>query len=335
MSLLREERDEQYVSALSSKYTVLPVEKYPDAIINLIINRAYKKYVGNKNVKQKMLGKVAIYVQDKIRSLYGKYAILQLFEEKNKELSYHTNLHLIFKVKDENHTLGLLYGNQARGLCNGILFTEHSLQRFEERALPSLYESEKVRTKRDINREPTPLDIMTFVLSTKPIDEFGRYEDLYYLNLHIGILVLEKVGELYIAKTFLTPDMLNTPVKWYQLIDDAFDSLHSFFTSKYEEIESPKSLEKSDLKEHIRIFEILKDENIKKLRELDSKSGKNKYVQDIEDLENNFKKFKQYVFHPELVNTKELFQEYRDLSYRFRKGPIKYYLLANNNLMPS
>lgn len=331
MILKRERDEEHYLTVLSSRYKVIPIEKYPDAMIKLYLNQAIKKYVGNKNLKKRMVGRIANYIQEKIKTNYGKYATLSHFSMKKDHIKYHTNFHLIFKVKDKDHNLGYLYGADVEGPCNGILFTEHCLQRFEQRLIPIILENEKDRLKMMRGCEPSTLDILSYLISTEHPEEYGKYGNLFYLNILTGILVLENIEDIYIAKTYLTPDMLNTPVTWYQISDNDnyFMDADTLFSAECEKIDQPFFIENKGFKKFVNIIEKLNNKSIKCLQQLTSESnGELDYSQDIIDLKNNFNKFKQYTFHPDMVDKKKYFSECRELSIRFEKGPIIYFMDA-------
>jgi hypothetical protein len=325
--MTRENSEDQYIRALKTKYKVVPAEKYPDAIVKLHLDQAKLKFVGNKKIKQRMVDRMSKYIQEKIKISYGKYATMSNLVVKDGGVKFHTNFHLIFKVKDENHNLGYLYGSDMTGICDGILFTEHSLQRFEQRAVPFFYETAKTKFKDQIGNEPTVLDVLAFTMTTKEIFEYGKYNDLLYLNVHTGILVLERIEDIYIAKTYLTPGMLNTPVTWYRVKqrESPYIGAHTFFSLECEEIKDPVFFGNRSLKEFIRLHEKIKDGNVKDLQKLMKEFSDKDYSQDIEDLENNFNKFKQFMFHPEILDKKAFFNECLDLSFRFRNGPIVYY----------
>lgn len=189
------------------------------------------------------------------------------------------------------------------------------------------YETAKIKFKIQTGNEPTVLDILAFNMTTKEIFEYGRYNDLFYLNVHTGILVLERIENIYIAKTYLTPGMLNTPVKWCRVRDreSPYIDAHTFFSLESEEIKDPTFFGNNSLKQFIRLHEKVKDGNVKDLQRLMKEFSDKDYSQDIEDLENNFKKFKQFIFHPEILDKKAFFNECLDLSFRFRHGPIIYY----------
>lgn len=332
MAFEREKTEEHYLEVLRTKYRVIPAEKYPDVMIKMFLDQALSKYVGNKNPKKRMVDRVSKYIQDKVRSHYGRYASLTDFEIKRGSVSFHTNFHLIFKVKDVQHNLGYLYGSNLKGPCEGILFTEHSLERFEERSIPVILDSLRSKLKDGRGSEPTILEIISYIISVNPPMEYGRFQDIYYMNILTGILVLEKIEDVYIAKTYLSPEMLNTPVTWYHLLDciDPYDlTANDFFTTPSEEIEEPSFLGVKMFKDFTKVMEKINEEGIKKLKKIMSESGgKRDYTQDIEDLTENFKKFKQYTFHPEMVNKKAFFDECRELEYRFKDGPIIYFMDA-------
>lgn len=332
MVFKREKMEEHYLEVLRTKYKVSPVEKYPDAMLKMFLDQALSKYVGNKNPKKRMIDRVSKYIQDKVRTHYGRYASLTDFEIKHGNVSFHTNFHLIFKVKDDQYNLGYLYGSNLPGFCEGILFTEHSLERFEERSIPVILDSLRSKLRDGRGTEPTTLEILSYIISMYPPIEYGRFQDIYYLNILTGILVLEKIEDVYIAKTYLLPEMLNTPVTWYHLLDyiDPYElTANEFFTTPSEEIEEPSFLGTKRFKDYTKTMEKINEEGIKKLKKIMSESGgKKDYTQDIEDLTENFKKFKQYTFHPEMVDKKAFQDECRELGHRFKDGPIIYFMDA-------
>jgi hypothetical protein len=234
-TVIRDPVEQEYIETLQKFFKVDPLEKYPSAIINIYFEEAINHVLG-KNCNKKKVGKrnkekIYQYILHKLQVSYGKYANLTHFKMKNdRSIRFHTNFHLIFKIRDKDKNLGYLYTKEGDGAKKGIMFTSHSLDRINERMPSEIIETYKTAISKAYNCQANTLDIAWGILSIIQLFQYAIYENhYYYLNLMFGVLVLEKYDNLFIAVTFLTHDQLSLPVKWYEpLVSDEHTEFKSF-----------------------------------------------------------------------------------------------------------
>ena len=112
----------------------------------------------------------------------------------------------------------------------GILFTEHSLKRLEERTERIYMSMLQKGTKAAIQEEPTAADIAQTLICHSML-EYGRWLQFYYLNVVTGMFVLERYDDVFIVKTFLTEDLLQREIQWFKplLGPEVGINAHGFF----------------------------------------------------------------------------------------------------------
>lgn len=239
--------ERQYIDVLEKHFPIVPLEKYPDAMIKLYMDNAWNKICGpnfQKNrVSKRKEAKIYQHVLKELRQHYGKYANFTNFRIKDGSIKFTTNFNLIFKVKG----LGFLYGLPVKGLLTGILFTEHSLERFVERIPPNLYKILEDRGREGLKADPTPVDLMIFMLDAFFEYEYGRRDEIYYLNAMLGYLVLDRYENIFVVKTFLGTDMIKDPtVQWFKPLktDTEFTSIADVIDAESFKITEPSTFSK-------------------------------------------------------------------------------------------
>lgn len=227
--LIRNKEEEQiYLDLLNNHFKAVTAEKHPDAMMNLIFRESFEKILGVSFAKKRISRRKGNAIRDlilqKLRKSYGRWISLTNFKIKNvDQCIFRTNFNRIYSVEGQ----GKLYGSPSNSISGGIFYTAHCLERFEERIPPYFYEPITEKLRKAFKAEPTSADsIFGLVLSCN--QEYGVWKDFKYLNLFVGILVLEDLGDVFIAKTFLTPDMLYKDMKWYQPLTKDDDKFHSF-----------------------------------------------------------------------------------------------------------
>lgn len=244
--LVRDKEEEKmYLDLLNHHFDAVTAEEYPDAIMNLIFREAYETVLGTyyrkQKVSKKKSQKIRDYVLNKLRRKYGRWINLTNFKIKDVDRCvFMTNFNRVYDVKGH----GKLYGSPSQNICGNVFYTTHCLERFEERVPEYLYEPITKQLKKNYKADPTSADIIValVVLSNK---EFGVWKEFKYLNLDVGALVMEDLGDIFIAKTFLAPDMLNEEMRWYAPVvtkDDTFNSFADLLKHKSERIEKPDFL---------------------------------------------------------------------------------------------
>jgi len=244
--IIRDKEEEQiYLSLLNHHFEAVTAEEYPDAIMNIIFREAYENVLGpffrKKRVSRRKALKIKEYILKKLRGKYGRWINLTNFKIKDVDrIIFMTNFNRVYNVKDH----GKLYGSPSHTICGNIFYTTHSIERFEERVPPFLYDPVTEALRQCYKSAPTSADIMVGLV-VKSNKEFGVWKDFKYLNLNVGALVLEDLGDLFIAKTFLTPNMLYEDMKWYRPVikkDDTFYSFADLLKHESNRIEKPDFL---------------------------------------------------------------------------------------------
>jgi len=215
-SITRNKEQEQvYLSLLNEHFETVSLEKYNDAMMNLIFSEACDKVLGKsfakKRVSKRKEKKIKELVVDRIHRKYGKWVNLVNFKLKSPfHIQFQTNLDRVFTVTDH----GRLFGANYRSACGNIFYTEHCLQRFEDRININIYDFIMGRIKAIAGSYPTTVDVLSMMIMGSKF-EYGKKDNHYHLNIVSGILVLEDFGDVFIAKTFLAPDMIK-PVQWHK-----------------------------------------------------------------------------------------------------------------------
>jgi len=265
-----EEEELRYLDILKKHFTTVFHEKHPTAMLNLIFNDSYDKILGKNYRKQRIskrkTKKLRDEIVDRLRHKYGRWINLTNFKVKSpNDIRFITNFNRVYRIEGQ----GKLYGSPSELVCSGIFYTSHCLERFEERADPFLYANVIIALMEAYKTEPTSADNLVGLIMTSDY-EYGRWKDFLYLNVGVGVLVLDDLGEIFIAKTFLTPDMLHPEMKWYQpLINENDDreitSFQELINKKSTLIDKPTFIHDSliesmikDLKDKIKKEDTLK-----------------------------------------------------------------------------
>lgn len=211
------EPDQIYLNLLQGHFdSVEGFEKYPDAIFNLLFSEASEKILGKEfrkeRISQRKAKKLNEFITKKLFNKYGKWVTFCNFKiKKDLSMSYKTNIHLIFRVKD----LGILYGCEPHGITGNIFFTSHALERFEERSDKFYIEPIKEDLRGAFKTEPSSYEIIHLLIKASN-QQYGILDKYCYLNILVGFLVIEDLGDTFIVKTFYSNDMKKTNIKWYQ-----------------------------------------------------------------------------------------------------------------------
>ena len=213
-------------------FKTVTYERYIDASLNCILTQARNEVLG-KNFKKKRISKkkekkIRELIDRKMRVKYGRYVTMRRFKIKDIGTTlFQSNLDIVFTVPG----YGKLYGCYYQKSCGKGFLTEHCLKRFEERANPEFYQPIVDSLKKRLNIRPNMVDIISGLIMASMF-EYGRSDDFFHLSVGVGVLVIEDLGDVFIAKTFLSPDIVETKeyIKWYktELPDDfgSFKSIH-------------------------------------------------------------------------------------------------------------
>jgi len=220
------EEENYYLKLLKKHFgkdNVSTFEEHPDAMISIIWSRTFDEICGKnyqkKRIPQRKQKAIKEKILQKLRSKYGRWINLTNIKFKGVgNASYQTNFNRVYKIKNS----GILYGSPNRGSCGNIFVTSHCIERLEERVDPRAYSPLTEDLKRIYKTDPTSADILVgLILNSNK--EYAMKDGYCYLNIRMGVLALEDLGDIFIAKTFLTPDMLKE-MEWCQpLIDPEID----------------------------------------------------------------------------------------------------------------
>jgi hypothetical protein len=224
------EEEQNYLELLQKHFPgVSTFEKHPDAMLNIIFTETYEKVLG-PNYSKTRIGKrkekqIKKILLERMRNKYGRWINILCFEFKNPgHARYDTNFNRVYRIKN----VGILYGSPSNYLCGNIFLTSHCLERFEERTSPCYYSPITNQLTELYKTEPTSADIIVALILNSNM-EYALKDEFCYLNIRIGVLVIENLGDVFIAKTFLTDDMIANNLQWYlPLIEDSKKDINSF-----------------------------------------------------------------------------------------------------------
>lgn len=210
------EEEQNYLELLQKHFPdVSTFEKHPDAMLNLIFTEVYEKILGPNYSKKRVSKRKEKIIKNKLiermRNKYGRWINILSFEFKTPAYArYDTNFNRAYRIKN----MGILYGSPSQHLCGNIFLTSHSLERFEERLDPQCYAPITNELINLYKTEPTSADVLVALILTSNM-EYALKDNFCYLNIRVGVLVLENLGDIFIAKTFLTDEMIADNLQWY------------------------------------------------------------------------------------------------------------------------
>lgn len=211
---------EQELQLLKKYFKVTTFEKHPKAMMAIIFDRTMDNVLGKDFAKQRIskrkMKRIEEELKSALQSCYGRFINVSLRTRGASlyGIKFNTNFHHAYKTE-----FGTLYGAPGQFFCGQVFFTAHCFERFDERC-DLIYR--QAFSKAFVDRykyEPTAADLVMLLTSTRENREYARKDKFYFLNIKMGFLVLEDFNELFVAKTFLTPDMLDTSLQWYKPVE--------------------------------------------------------------------------------------------------------------------
>lgn len=204
--------DSDILPILNKHFKAVAVEKYPDAMLSTLCNNAMTEVLGKnfhkERVSENLRKKIRARLSQKLRAHYGKYVTIYEFD---KRMQFRTNFEYVYKTEH-----GKLYGCGPQTSLNFLYFTSHSLEQFDERVPQSMYADLSQVFRKGYETYPTAMDIMKFFLISAT--QFGFHKQFVHANINYGTLVLEPLTpEIFIVKTFLSPEMTDKNAVWYNL----------------------------------------------------------------------------------------------------------------------
>jgi len=246
---------EKELEILNKYFRTTTFEKHPKAMISLLFEEIFNKVLGKNFAKQRISKKKFVRLQEEMRyalqSRYGKYMNIYIKPKSPPwAIKFDTNFHHAYKTE-----FGILYGTPSQFDSGHTLFTLHCFQRFQERCDPELYKTVAEIFFEKFKYPPTAGDLVMYLTWTHDM-EYARKDKFFYLNIGLGFLVLEDYNEFFVAKTFLTPEMLDTSLIWYtpstekKLPPEKYPTLKSILLHEPVKIEGPEFIRDRLTKHH-------------------------------------------------------------------------------------
>jgi hypothetical protein len=231
---LNYEDNKSVLEMLNRHFKATTFEKYPEAMMSIIMQQAGEKILG-KNYQKDRISKrkseqLYKHMLNRLQGSYGKYINITHFKAKDPwSVKFSTNFNRVFKTD-----FGVLYGSLSVGLWKTVFYISHCFERFAERRDAFLCNPLIKILTEYLKTKPTDADIIMALVSLGNGGfEYGRKENFYYLNINVGIVVLEDFEEFFVAKTFLDTDMVDPNWVWYKplLTPAQFDYPSRYFKS--------------------------------------------------------------------------------------------------------
>lgn len=215
MMIFNSEKSDQYLELLNKHFKTECFAKHPKVMLQLLFERATKEVLGSKINKKRVSKRNQVrlyeYILDNLQSCYGRWVNLTNFKAKTLDsIRFRCNLAYAYK-----NVLGVVYAPTGTFTAQDILYTGHSFERFEERADPELLAPMYYHLGKSQRAKVNAADVL-FVLVDMCSFEYAIKDRFRFLNVQIGVLVLEDYDDLFIAKTFLAPKMADLSVQWYK-----------------------------------------------------------------------------------------------------------------------
>lgn len=200
---------------LTKHFAAVTFEKNHTAMIRLLTTEAYNEVLGPNYSKKRVSERKSHEIRDllikKLQQRYSKWINVKMFKIKGPgSISSNTNFSQVFKTPN-----GMLFRAASKGICKDIFFTSHCLERFEERIDPNLIAPFTEWLAGKIKAKPTTYDILSGLLFVERDFEYAKSKEFWYLNLKVGILVMENFDYIFVVKTFLSPEMAVEKLPWY------------------------------------------------------------------------------------------------------------------------
>lgn len=251
------ETDQRHLDILNSHFEAVTAERHPYVMMDVIIQDAFDKVLGKNYMKERVSKrkeeKIRQEVIRRLRAKYGPYISLNVFKIKAPwDIKFATNFSRVYNVKG----MGILYGAPRDSFIADVYLTAHSIERFEERCFDGDFSEIFEKVKKDCRVGDSITDLLTELIMYSSFD-YGKEDGYIYLDIMVGFLVLQDLGDILVAKTFLTPDMVKERMEWYaplltpeedKNIADHFQSLRAVLQHEPIKVECPLQFRKEMLK---------------------------------------------------------------------------------------
>lgn len=201
---------------LNKHFSAKPYEKYSQAMLNHYAMEAYHEVLGKNHSKKRVSERKEREIRNcfiaKLQERYGKWVNVKNFRIKGRgSISYNSNFSIVFTTPE-----GKLYRAASRGVSRDVFFTTHCLERSEERIDPSLIAPYTKWLEKKIRSKPTTFDILSGLIFVERDFEHAIVDKSWYLNLKVGVLVMENHEHIFVAKTILAPHMEVEEAPWFR-----------------------------------------------------------------------------------------------------------------------
>lgn len=222
--------DDRGLELLNKHFKAAHIEAHISAIVNLLFDEAADRVLGKdfnkEKISYKKRKKIHEVALNEFRKRYG--SLVNIKFRNIKKWIWESNFEYVYKTE-----WGRLYS------CSRfykLFFTSHCLDRWDERVDTNKYKYFSKAFYKKFHTHPTSLDILNFLISL--CFQYGMKKEssqFRFLNINQGCLLIEIIGDIYIVKTFLSHDMIEKDVKWYN-IDEVIESLEEIKSAGSEEI---------------------------------------------------------------------------------------------------
>lgn len=248
LNQLENQFEQRALEKLRKHFRAAPCEKHPDAMIRFIFDEACDEILGPDFAKERVSDRKAQRINRRMREMlqsrYGPWVNVIHFRKKKRGglMEFDTNFSRAYRTP-----AGVLYGMRADGFCKDLFFTSHSFERFVERVLQTFYEDAAEDIGKAYNTIATGADVAWSLVHPENI-EYAREGQFWYLNLQVGVFVLEDFEDVFVVKTFLEYDMLNRDLEWFMPLlspeqaespGDHFNTLRDLMLHQPVKIKSP------------------------------------------------------------------------------------------------
>jgi hypothetical protein len=203
---------EEVIQALNGHFNTVSIEKHPNAMVKLLIDRTAEKILKNyhkEKISKNMENQYRDSLIGELRRYYGEW--VNVYDLDLKKGKFHSNFESVYKTE-----FGRLYGNAPGTVQDHVFYTSHCFEQYSIRGdCYKVFPLLLLAYKRIRNTIPTPADMLRF--TTLMADQFCWTSKFIYVNIRNGVLVFEKLpGRILIAKTFLLPDMDYPRTGWFE-----------------------------------------------------------------------------------------------------------------------
>jgi len=212
--------DDKDLKILNSHFKAVRREPYTEAYVRSTVDVYLRRFIGEKTkISKRNKQRIIQALLKDIRAHYGKWVNLLHFDLKNLgftfKCEFNSNIDYVYKTNK-----GTLYASYRPGV-DGFYFTTHALERLEERMSGPTFKSmqDYIQENLACAGPPTALDIaLGLIAGVTQLGVDNKKENILYAacfaqvedSIVKGTLVLEKVDDLFIVKSYLSGYMIKS-----------------------------------------------------------------------------------------------------------------------------